>query len=133
MRRHHLLLLGMIALAPGTALAALAYTITDLGTLGGHNSEGNDINASGQVTGASFTADGFFHAFRWDPVTGMQDLGTLSGALGEISSGSGINDSGQVAGGSGNSAFLWDPVTGMQDLGTLGGAASALTSTTAAK
>ena len=35
MRRHHLLLLGTIALAPGTALAVPAYTVTDLGTLGG--------------------------------------------------------------------------------------------------
>ena len=35
MRRHHLLLLGTIALAPGTVLAAPVYTITDLGTLDG--------------------------------------------------------------------------------------------------
>ena len=47
MRPHHLLLLGTIALAPGTALAVPAYTITDLGTLGGASSSGTGINASG--------------------------------------------------------------------------------------
>jgi hypothetical protein len=53
MRRHSLFLLGTIALAPGTALAAPVYTITDLGTLGGNYSYSFDINASGQVTGYS--------------------------------------------------------------------------------
>jgi len=53
MRRPHLLLLGTIALAPGTALAVPAYTILDLGTLGGTNSFGAGINANAmlRVTG----------------------------------------------------------------------------------
>jgi uncharacterized membrane protein len=66
MRPHHLLLLGTIALAPGTALAVPAYTITDLGTFGGTFSEGRGINTSGQVTGLSQTAAGFSRAFLWD-------------------------------------------------------------------
>ncbi len=95
MRLHHLLLLGTLALAPATALAVPAYTITDLGTLGGA-SGGFGINASGQVTGTSFiAADGPVHAFLWDPTTGMRDLGTLGG---NISDGRGINASGQVTG-----------------------------------
>jgi probable HAF family extracellular repeat protein len=98
MHRNHVFLLGMLALAPGTALAVPAYTITNLGTLGGSFSFGNGINARGQVTGESFTAgNSSIHAFLWDPVAGMQDLGTLGGTLdGNYSRGYGINAIGQV-------------------------------------
>src|SRR4051794_16587635 len=128
MRLHHVLLLGTITLAPGTALAAPAYTITNLGTLGGPTSIGTSINTRRQVTGYSDTVGGSSHAFLWDPVTGMQDLGTLGETPG-ISNGNGINTSGQVTGystiaGGFDRAFLWDAVTGMQDLGTLGGPSS---------
>jgi probable HAF family extracellular repeat protein len=120
MRLHHLLLLGAVALAPGTALAVPAYTVTDLGTLGGSTSFGNDINASGQVTGYSYLAgDQAFHAFLWDPATGMRDLGTLGGSN---SYGNDINARGQVTGYNdiaNGHAFLWDPATGMLDLNDL--------------
>ena len=46
-----------LALASGSALAT-TFRITDLGTLGGTYSAGAAINASGQVTGYSTTADG---------------------------------------------------------------------------
>lgn len=129
MRLQCLLFVGMLASTPvamlaGPAFAVPAYTLTDLGTLGGHavgdmpDSFGADINNKGQVTGASVTASGFMHAFRWDPATGMQDLGTP----GENSIGRGINENGHVTGSRGDGgAFLWDPATGLQDLGTLGG------------
>ena len=49
--------LGMaLALASGSALAT-SFRLTELGTLGGAFSEGEAINASGQVTGISETAD----------------------------------------------------------------------------
>jgi len=106
-----------------------AYTVTDLGTLGGTFSGGSGINASGQVTGASYTiGDAPYHAFLWTPTTPngasgtLHDLGTLGGSY---SAGLGINASGQVAGQSdttGNAAyraFLYDGT--LHDLGTLGG------------
>jgi probable HAF family extracellular repeat protein len=112
-----------LALASVTAGAGPIYTLTDLGTLGGTRSVGGDLNASGQVTGWAYTADGHSHAFLWDGTT-MQDLGTLPGGL--ISDGLAVNASGQVTGYAttmGSSevhAFLWDGTT-LQDLGTLGG------------
>jgi probable HAF family extracellular repeat protein len=118
MRLHHLLLLGTLALAPGTALAVPAYTFTDLGTLGGDQSFGNGINARGQVTGYSYPAGTFVgHAFVWDPATGMRDLNDLvaPGTGWILEGGSGINDAGQIAGsgtiGGERHAFLLTPVT----------------------
>ncbi|MBK8688346.1 MAG: DUF3466 family protein [Betaproteobacteria bacterium] len=67
----------------------------DLGTLGGQNSYGYGINASGQVTGESSTrSGGEARAFLYSDGT-MQDLGTLGGAS---SSARGINGSGEIVG-----------------------------------
>ena len=98
----------------------------DLGTLGGTSSGGAAVNASGQVTGSSYTTipgvySVVYHAFRWDGGV-MQDLGTLGGSF---SFGSAISDSGQVTGAAdtpdgASHAFLWDGAV-MKDLGTLGG------------
>jgi probable HAF family extracellular repeat protein len=72
--------------------------MTDLGTLSGHNSQGNAINLSGQVAGASNASKGGTDATLW---TGKK--ATDLGALAPLSAGSysiayGINDSGQVVG-----------------------------------
>jgi probable HAF family extracellular repeat protein len=112
-------------------------TMFNLGSLGGTESNGGAINASGQVSGSSLTtADAAYHAFLWKPTTpngtsgAMHDLGTLGGTE---SFGGTINTSGQVAGFSyptGNTAYhayLWTPTTlngtsgAMLDLATLGG------------
>src|SRR5437879_1620085 len=83
------------------------------------------INAAGQVVGEAKTASGYYHAFLWDAVNGMKDLGALGG---NSSYPSGINTAGQVVGDVVNvpseppyyeHAFLWDAVNGMKDLGTL--------------
>jgi len=113
-------------------------TLHDLETLGGTYSQGNGINANGQIAGGSdLTGDDASHAFMWKPTTPggasgtMHDLGTLGGTF---SFAWDINASGQVTGDAdttdddANHAFLWTPTvpggaTGtMHDLGTLGGA-----------
>src|SRR6478672_6626912 len=112
-------------------------TMYNLGSLGGTESNGGAINASGQISGSSLTnGDAAYHAFLWKPTTpngttgAMYDLLTLGGTE---SYGGSINASGQMAGFSyptGDAAYhayLWTPTTlngtsgAMQDLATLGG------------
>jgi probable HAF family extracellular repeat protein len=60
-------------------LLSAAYTFTDLGTLGGSQSEALAINAQGDVVGESITASGKTQAFLWLSSTRqMIDLGIAS-------------------------------------------------------
>jgi probable HAF family extracellular repeat protein len=101
---------------------------TNLGTLGGDESLGADVNHSGWVAGTSRTTEGLTRAFLWTPagtdgVPGnprMKDLGTLGGSHSEAYS---INSSGQVSGysqttGSGDHAVVWTDGN-MTDVGAL--------------
>ena len=108
-----------------------AGKFTDLGSLGGGNSTGSAINASGSVTGSTSTPTAAEHAFSYDGVT-MTDIGVCAGA--STSRGRAINAAGHIAGwcffpqvnGYPNghpamrNAFLWTPQGGMRDLGALG-------------
>lgn len=67
-------------------------TLTDLGSLGGRETQGRDINDAGQIVGWSQTADGRQHAFLWENGA-MVDLAPLAG---EFSSAVAINDRGQI-------------------------------------
>ena len=99
----------------------------DLGTLGGPNSYAFEINDSGQAVGYACCAPDTYlsHAVLWSSGGGIVDLGDLDLQWPAISAAYGINDAGQVVGGSYDAsanfhAFLWQN-GGMQDLGTLGG------------
>jgi probable HAF family extracellular repeat protein len=65
-----------------------------------------------------------FHAFRWTPSGGLQDLGLTTGTQ---SSANAISANGLVIVGQATDsngfwrAFRWTASTGMQDIGTLGG------------
>jgi probable HAF family extracellular repeat protein len=122
-----LLLLALVS----TPLSAAEFRVIDMGTLGGGwYSDGQDLNANGQVTGSAHLdnpAGGWFlHAFRYDN-PGMADLGALEDAAND-SWGTGINDNGAVCGYSFTLdhkyiAFIHDG-TGIQSIGDLGGGRS---------
>jgi len=104
-----------------------AYSIIDLGTLGGTTSTACGINDRGQVTGRSAIATGQLHAFLWQNAV-MTDLGTLPGR--PFSNGRAINNRGQVVGDSSLTggppfeAALWEN-GGVKDLESqLGGTRS---------
>lgn len=69
-----------------------AGNLTDLGSLGGPNTQGQDINDAGQVVGWSQTAAGQYHAFRWENGA-MVDLSAVAG---EFSSAVAINEKGEI-------------------------------------
>ena len=107
--------------------ASRAQVFQDIGTLGGGYSLQPSVSSDGSVVvGASSTAGGDEHAFRWTSTTGMVDLGTLGGQFSEAY---GVSSNGSVAVGGANGtssedAFLWTGAGGMVSLGTLGGPSS---------
>lgn len=87
---------ALLVLSAGRSEAAMV----DIGTLGGANSVAWAVNASGQFVGRSYTGSEH-HAYSYSGGV-MTDLGTLPGTMGVMwnSEAFGINDSGQIVGGS---------------------------------
>ncbi|HUB83448.1 MAG TPA: hypothetical protein VMB03_31835 [Bryobacteraceae bacterium] len=80
----------------------------DLGNLGGtghgNGIEAVNLNNHGQVVGNSdLKGDANFHGFLWSPEKGMSDIGTLPGDVNSLAIG--INDAGDVVGGSFDANF----------------------------
>ncbi len=109
-------------------LPAPAYTLgagmNSLGTLGGTQSVGMDINDSGRVVGGAQNASGNYRPFRWNSGT-MTDLGTLGGdSVLPSHRAEAVNTSGNIAGRSYTAAgaaraFYWNG--SMSNLGVLTG------------
>lgn len=112
--KRRICLFSAVLLVQGLSHAVPRVTVEDLNPSSGFGGEAYDINNLGHVVGRHRG-----HAFFWDPVSGMQDLGVLPGF--SSSNAMALNDHDQVAGDSSSRAFLWDSASGMQDLGTLGG------------
>jgi probable HAF family extracellular repeat protein len=90
-----------------------------LSTLDGLASHATDINESGQIVGSA-DADLWplglpTHAVLWTPGAGMQDLWMAVDARSN-SSANGINDLGQVVGGSTSGLFVWTAANGVEFL-----------------
>ncbi len=115
-----------IIFAARVASAGMAYTVTNLGGLGGTITEAFGINNQGEVVGDSMTAinstsgtGGYDQPFLWKPTTPNGTTGTMYsldpsyGSSSYIGLGQVINGQGQVAGVEGTSAgytaFLWTP------------------------
>ncbi|MCS7250586.1 MAG: HAF repeat-containing protein [candidate division WOR-3 bacterium] len=88
-------------------------TMYQFGTLGGSVSWAYDASYDGLVVvGSAEHSSGYNHAFRWKPDSGMQDLGTLPGALRSVATGVSL-DGRVVVGWSGfpgqiHHAFRWE-------------------------
>jgi probable HAF family extracellular repeat protein len=109
--------------------------VIDLGTLGGIEAIGIDLNNRGQVVGFSTNTTGFgtqIRSFIWENGV-IRDLGTLGGLNTSLFGTIKINERGQVTGSSFTNStpnsttglptvdpFLWEDGT-MKNLGTLGG------------
>ncbi len=116
-RRIASLVLG-VALVGMATVSNAQYSVVNLGTLGGVNSQARAVNESAQVVGFSERTSGYKHAFIWDAAGGMQDLGQIGG---DYTSAYDINESGQVVGegysaGFALRAFIWDVTNGIRDL-----------------
>jgi probable HAF family extracellular repeat protein len=80
------------------------------------------INNRGVVTGA-FMPNGV-NAYRWSPVTGLENLGAFTPGLTGLSWGSALNDAGLIAGTSDTGpvarhAFIWTRAGGLVDIDNL--------------
>ncbi len=100
--------------------------LTDLGSLGGKFTQGQDINSKGQVVGWGETPVGRYHAFIWE----NGRMTSLARTIDEHSSAVAVNDHGQVliraATATANQNLLWENGV-YTDLGHFGSAFAEVT------
>ena len=99
-RSTKVVLAGALVSTCSVANAAVVYSVSALGNLGGTSTTPQAVNDSGAVAGYGTTAAGVTNAFVYTPGSGIQDIGTLTGSNGVSSQAFGINDAGTVVGGS---------------------------------
>jgi probable HAF family extracellular repeat protein len=128
---------GSSNFAYGSSEHAFRWTsagMQDLGTLGGPQSLANGVSGNGEIVVGSSqrVSGGPVIAFRWSQPSGMQDLGLLSGTVGQ-SVANGVSGDGNVIVGTSNyadtfnyKAFRWTQSAGMQSVEDwlIGGGAS---------
>ena len=114
----------LAASVPPTSGRSVKYTVTDIGTLGGSESEARALNEAGEVVGGSTLATpmtagqkadkAYPHAFLWEKgkITDL-DKGTIT----PVSNAQGINNQGECVG-TNHNACLWEGGH-CQSLGTL--------------
>ena len=121
--------LSMMIMVPVLSLNVEAKRVTaiGLGTLGGAESFGNDVNNRGQVVGMSFTAElpyNNWHSFSWTMKAGMVDLNPFESYYSQAKA---VNDRGDVVGyymppsAFYDQACLWGEQGKFVDLGSLWG------------
>jgi probable HAF family extracellular repeat protein len=117
------LLVTLAGLLSAPSARAQGFTVTDLGTLGGMNSQATAINIRGQVVGFStLQGEAITRAFLWEDGV-ITDLGSLGGTFSKANA---INNRGQVVGASeitanaARHAVLFDH-HGITDLGAFPG------------
>jgi probable HAF family extracellular repeat protein len=90
-------LVALAGLLSAPSATAQGFTVTDLGTLGGINSQATAINIRGQVVGFStLQGEAITRAFLWEDGV-ITDLGSLGGTFSKANA---INNRGQVVGAS---------------------------------
>jgi probable HAF family extracellular repeat protein len=98
-----------------------ATGVRALGTLGGSESDGEEVSANGVVVGQARDKGEFWRAFRWTASSGMQDLGSLGGPMARAF---GVSDNASVIVGraltssssASENAFRWTTKKKMQNL-----------------
>jgi probable HAF family extracellular repeat protein len=89
-----------------SSVVQASYIFTDLGTLGGSDSDAFEINNSGQIIGTAWTTgDQASHPTLWSGDTTMDLTTNLEGSSIVVT---GLNDSGQIIGNSVMSFSAWD-------------------------